>query len=342
MKVTILKIVFGFTTVSFASLFAAEVHTNIFGLDVRLSFDHGSYQTGTAVNASLVVSNETGLNLRWLESTNLPPELPLQACDHAFGLFDIKPAGSGDCLPCQLRWPAPDWPRSYDQAPNAAAVWTASLSREFGLTERGTYSVGLLMRPPIGLSLDRNKLVRLPDLSVTISDQPGCDGWDEKTMLTQKGPALEDVQVSVKLPAKEFALGAPVQAFILLDNNAATNRTYRETERQSRYAVVVKNVDGETVSRKGPAMLWEELNLSRQHPPESLRRRPLMAPFDASIPPHGRRWYDYRLDECFDLRKPGTYTLEIRLVELIDYDAWKTAEIPARPLVCGPVTFTIK
>jgi hypothetical protein len=59
------------------------------------------------------------------------------------------------------------------------------------------------------------------------------------------------------------------------------------------------------------------------------------------ITPHGRRWYDYRLNACFDLSKPGSYTLEVRLAELNDYDAWKTTEVPDRPLVCGPIAFKI-
>ena len=335
-----------------AALLAGETHTNIAGFEVTVETARSCYPTGTPVIAMVTVSNGTSQQVTFE---------PSKAYENAFGGFLVQSLSTGSNLACR-RWDS-GYARDAERRvlrPAMGEHLLTDLGQYCGLRDVGDYSLQLLFRLPSGAPEQAGLVVPAPPLQIHISDSPPSEAWNGASLVEEAGPTLGGLRLKVKLPRRDFAIGESVPLVVLLENESATGRLVREpVTTGSLWNLFIRTADGGAVPALGPMAMHTPETAPEASPGGSRAGEKhggggfgqggytwspagyageVYGTFDATIPPGQRRWYDYRLDQKFDLRKPGTYIVDVRLRAQTGHFS-PTTGLPA--LVCPAITFRI-
>jgi len=211
----------------------------------------------------------------------------------------------------------------------------------YGLVDTGVYAVRFEVHLPSGEFAGSGQVVWTPPLIVTITALPPYDSWDTSTLVEQRRNTMDGWQLIAKMPRREFTLGDAIPIVVLLQNATTNNRPMREPMTQgSMCEFIVKSEDGHTVPIAGSRLLRAQ-EAARDIGFRTKQNEERYGWFDVSIPAHGQRWYDYRLDQWFAITSPGTYTLEARLLPPPSNYSQGKPMVNMPQLICGPISFKV-
>jgi hypothetical protein len=210
--------------------------------------------------------------------------------------------------------------------PGAVETLMEDLTSGFGLREPGTYFVSFSGRLGSIEAEGTEIQFKTPPLRFAVADSPPHTAWPTNVMVSATGPSSQGFLLHLRLPRARFKLGEPIPVEIALQNITATNQMVREAMSGGGYSLQLKRVHGtshlplaQVRPRKGEEYGWA----------------------DRSLPAHGELWYEYHLNDYYNLTAVGDYVLEVRSVTAppIEYPGRPPIAMPA--LTGGAVKFTI-
>ena len=309
---------------------AGEIHTNVSGVDVVLATAKGSYPPGTPVVISCMVSNGLDRQVFWLDAPR-----GTNNCDTTFSSTLVKVLPQATNLPCRSSESGLSGSRWIQLQPHQLYRWSENLSFEYGLSEPGHYELTVMLEMPSFKELPPGAagMAPMPPITIEITNQAPCDSWAPKNVIESSGPAAGGLRAVAKLPKQEFAAGEAITAVLLVNNETDTNQSIAEPISTSFAELSLISEDGRAAAPAGLRKIYQE-NTSA----------PIAEPrgwIEPAIPARGRRWYDCRLDQLFDLSTPGKYTLSVRLPRTRRFGEPVDPTRNHPQLSCGPITFTI-
>jgi hypothetical protein len=302
-----------------AQLLAGSTSVQVGEITFWLETSRSTFPPATQVCVNISVLNGTSHQLEW--------EV-VGGCSPAFGQLAVIRAKDGMPVPCILssvfQLMAGDGPVS----PAGGPLLTEShdLTLTHGVSEAGRYFVRLTGEvPAIARSAGLSNCTT-PPLQIEILDNSPSSAWNVSETHRAAGPVVDGLLIEAVMPARSFEVGDAIPVVVLLHNQSSTNRPVREPLSRSACRLTLHSESGQTVSLSAYARRQEKDS---------------GAYLDTFIPPGGERWWDFRLDEWFELREPGTYTLEVESVAPIRIETPQRPFIPMPKLSAGRLTFQV-
>lgn len=304
-----------------SSMLGQDSMTNAGGWTVCVQLPRTVFLPDVPIVAIVTVSNASSVPGHLIWATTNPTGT-------GFGEFRITRNGS-ERVPVPVRRGAGLFGGDSASAewlqPHEHKAFVFNLHHVFALDRPGSYCLCFAGQLNSSVKAVNKVAFQTPPLVFAITNRPPHESWLADKRVDSPGPVTQAFELSLRMPGADFRLGEPMAAIVSLRNLAPTNQMVRESSWGSGYELMLKNQDGTQLSLSAGA----KRRMTEEH-----------GWYDFSLSPQGERWREYRLDEWFEIKSPGTYTLQARLVSPppIEYPGRPLITMPA--LVSGVATFT--